>query len=212
MREAVVRGPLRAPRRRAVRAIVPALLGAGSLLLGACSGDDADAAAEPGETPATPASVSATVSPSPTASPDPDRPSEPKFAPGRRGKRAFVDYVVAGWGYGLQTNDPSVLLDASGKRACRGCDTYRDELEQRAKENWYVQFPGATVRRATFRADGPVEVGRLVVEIPASQSFFEDGTFRNDNKAYKRARFLIDLRADGQGERRRWTLLAFSIK
>ena len=60
--------------------------------------------------------------------------------------------------------------------------------------------------------DAGVEVGTVVVDIPESQSFFEDGTFRNDNEAHKGATFLIDLRADGQGKKQHWTLLAFSIK
>lgn len=212
MRGAIARGRACAPRARRPRLAVPVLLAAGSLLLGACSGGESDAAAEPGESTTPTASESAVVSPSPTTSPEPDKPEEPKFAPGRKGKRAFVEHIVEGWGFGLQTNDPSVLLDASEGKACRGCDTYRDELKQRAKEGWYVQFPGATVRKATFRADGPTEVGTVVVDIPASQSFFEDGAFRNDNKAHKGATFLIDIRADGQGKRRHWTLLAFSIK
>lgn len=188
-------------------------LAAGALLLVGCSGEASEPAAAPGESASsTTASESATVSPSPTSSPSPKKPSEPKFRNNRAGKRAFVSYIIDGWGYALQTNDASVLLDAAGKKPCRGCDSLRKELSQRDKEEWYVQFPGADVRKVTFRADGPVEVATAVADIPESRSFFEDGTFRNDNKAHKRAKFVIDIRADGQGKRRHWTLLAFSIK
>jgi hypothetical protein len=190
-------------------------LAAAALALSACAGDAREPATSPGESAAASGSASSeatTVSPSPTTSPEPDEPNKPRFREGRAGKRAFVAYIVDGWGYALQTNDPSVLIKASGRKPCRGCDSLRRELRKRAEEGWYVKFPGAKVRKVTFRPDGPVEVATAVVDVPESQSFFDDGTFRNDNKARKKVKFLLDIRADGRGKQRRWTLLAFSIK
>jgi hypothetical protein len=215
MREVtVVRAPARSAQARRSRLTGAAL--AAAFVLGSCSsGADQEPAAEPGSSPSSPTaseSEPATVSPSPISSPSPRKPERPKFAEGRKGKRAFVEYIVDGWGYGLQTNDPSVLIKASGRKPCRGCGALRSELKQREKERWYVQFPGAKVRKVTFRPDGPIEVATAIVDIPASTSFFDDGTFRNDNKARKGARFLIDIRADGKRKKRQWTLVAFSIK
>jgi hypothetical protein len=211
-------GSRRRPSARSTRAhrlSVHVGLTAAALVLGACAGDASEPASDPGES-GSPSSAetseSLTVSPSPTASPTPDKPREPRFRDNRAGKRAFVKYIIDGWGYALQTNDPSVLLDASGRKPCRGCVPLRRELRQRAKDEWYVDFPGARLRKVTFRADGPVEVATAIAGIPESQSFFEDGTVRNDNKARKRVRFVLDIRPDGQGKRRHWTLLAFSVK
>jgi hypothetical protein len=200
--------------------LVPGIvLTTAALLLSGCGGGDAEPASAPGEdATTTEASPSATVESSPGSSPgpveqeQPDKPEEPRFRDNRAGKRAFVSYIIDGWGDALQTNDPSVLLDASGKKPCRGCDTLRKELRERKKEGWYVQFPGADVRNVKFRRDGDVEVATARVNIPGSQSFFEDGTFRNDNKARKRVPFLLDIRADGRGKKRHWRLLAFSVK
>lgn len=201
---------------RARRLTVLAGLTAAVLLLGGCAGDATEPASDPGETSGatsgSTATESLTISPSPTASPTPDKPKEPRFRENRAGKRAFVKYIIDGWGYALQTNDPSVLIDASGRKPCRGCGALRRELRQRANAEWYVKFPGARVRKVTFRADGPVEVATAVTNIPKSQSFFEDGTVRNDNKARKGVRFVLDIRPDGQGKRRHWTLVAFSVK
>ena len=51
-----------------------------------------------------------------------------------------------------------------------------------------------------------------MVDVPESRSFFDDGTFRNDNKAHDNARFLIDIEAVGQGKKRHWELVAFSVQ
>lgn len=206
----------RTARRRPVSRSCVALAAAALVLTG-CSGDGGEPTADPAETPASSSSSSSSSSPSgpsssPTSTPSPTEPDEPRFRGSGAGKRDFVRYIIDGWGYALQTNDASVLLDASGKKPCRGCDTLRSELRERKKEGWSVDFPGAKVRKVKIRRDGPVEVATATVDIPSSQSFFDDGTLRNDNKARKRVPFLIDIRADGRNKKRRWTLVAFSIK
>jgi hypothetical protein len=193
------------------RARLVVALAAAALVLTSCGGGDQSEEAEESASPS--ATASELGSPSPTASPTPEPPSEPRFRPGRAGKRAFVKYIVDGWSYGLNTNDPSVLMKASsGKKPCRGCGPFRDELKQREDEGWYVRFPGAKLRKVTFRPDGEIEVATAIVDIPASQSFHDDGTVRNDNEAHRGARFLIDLREEGKRKNRQWTLAAFSIK
>ncbi len=186
-----------------------------ALVLGACGGgDDEEPAADPGESPSSPSASTTDFSPTPTETEPPtaELPQEPGFADSAAGKRAYVTYIVEGWAYALNTNDPVVLLDESGKKPCRGCDSLRQELAEREKEGWYVQLSGVDVRKVTFRQDGEVDVATAVVDIPASQSFFEDGTFRNDNDAHRGADFLIDISADGKAKKRHWTLRAFSIK
>jgi hypothetical protein len=45
------------------------------------------------------------------------------------------------------------------------------------------------------------------VDIPASRSYFDDGTFRNDNQTHEGAVFEVTMRK----EARRWTLLGFRV-
>ncbi len=186
-----------------------------ALVSGGCSDDDpsATAASDPGETNSS-SEESPSESPSTmeTADPKPLKPKEPKFRSGKKGQKAFTRYIVDGWGYSLITNDPSVLIDASGKKACRGCGSLRKELKQREKEGWYVDFPGAKVRKISFSSRGDVREATAVVDIPGSRSFFEDGTFRNDNEAHRSAKFLIDFEAKGKNKKRHWELVAFSVK
>lgn len=198
-------------------------LAAAALVLTGCSGGDGEPAADPGEAPGSGSSSSSSSSlstspsapgssSSPTSTPGTTKPEEPRFRGSGAGKRDFVRYIIDGWGYSLRTNDASVLLEASDKKPCRGCDTLRSELRERKKEGWSVDFPGAKVRKVKFQRDGDVEVATATVDIPSSQSFFDDSTFRNDNKARKGVPFLLDIRAEGRGKKRHWTLLAFTIK
>lgn len=190
------------------------MLGVAALTLAGCSNDSEEPTTEAGETPASSesASESPTVSPSEVESPEPEEPEEPAFGAGAKAQRAFVTYVVDGWSYSLVTNDASVLLDASGRKPCRGCDSLRAELRQREKEGWYVDFPGAKIKKITFASRGDVREATAVVAVPESRSFFDDGTFRNDNKAHDDARFLVDIEAVGSGKKRNWELVAFSVK
>jgi hypothetical protein len=210
MREAA-RPRLRPRRARHRTAAAAALLTTVALAATACSGGD-DEPADDAAASETTSAESPTESSSPTASPEPEPPEEPGFASSAKGRRAFVTYIVEGWGYALRTNDASVLLDASGRKPCRGCDTLRDELRQRDREGWYVDFPGAEVRKVTVKSNGDVQQATAVVDIPASQSLFDDGSFRNDNEAHKGRKFLIDMQAEGKGDKRHWALLAFALQ
>jgi hypothetical protein len=126
-------------------------------------------------------------------------------------REAFTRYVVEAWSFALRSNDPSPVTDLSPrKRPCEGCRELQAELRKRHRQHWYVDFPGASVRRvrtAAGKAPG-TWTGTAVVDIPASRSYFDDGTFRNDNAAHRGATFSVTFRPDG----RRWSLLAFSVR
>jgi hypothetical protein len=208
---------MRPTTRQALRR-VPALPLVAALALAAlsgCSGEASKAAAKPSQTPTSSAgSRSPSLSSSPTAAPTPERPSAPAFAPGDKGQKAFAAYVVDTWGYALATNDAAALtrLSPSKKELCRGCSDFAAELRRRDKQGWHVEFPGASVRRTTLQREGERILATTVADIPPSQSFFDDGTFRNDNEAHRGARFLIDLRTDGQAKKQHYVLLAFSLR
>ncbi len=201
----------RASHRLPGLVLVPAVVAA---TLTACSDDAAAPAAEASRAPTTSAAPSASTSASPTAAPSPRRPARPGFAPGDKGQKAFAAFVVDSWGYALSTNDATAVtrLSPSKKEKCRGCKELAAELRTRDKEGWHVEFPGATVRRTTLERDGERILATTTADIPASRSFFDDGTYRNDNEAHRGAKFLLDLRIDGEGKKRHWVLLAFSLR
>ena len=193
-------------------ALLLGLLAAG---LAGCDGSSKEPAATPSQTPTSAASsASPSESSSPTSSPTPERPSKPAFAPGDKGQKAFAEYVVASWGYALSTNDATAVtgLSPSKKEQCRGCADLTAELRKRTKEGWHVVFPGAEVKKTTLGRDGERILATTVADIPASQSFFDDGSFRNDNAAHPGATFLIDLRIDGAAKKRHYVLLGFSLR
>ena len=105
--------------------------------------------------------------------------------------------MIDSWGYALQTNDAAAVtaLSPSAARA-RAARSSTPELAERRKEGWYVDFPGA--RSTGRRSPRAVEPGsgspRATVDIPASASYFDDGTFRNDNEAHKGATFEVRMR------------------
>lgn len=210
-RRAAARTARRLPVRSGALLLVTALaLGS----LGACSDDSPKAAAKPSETPSASETPSPSASATPTATPTPEAPTRPAFSPGDKGRRAFASYVVASWGYALSTNEATAVtgLSPSKKQQCRGCKELSTELASRAKEGWHVDFPGAAVRKTTLDSDGDRILATTTADIPASKSYFDDGTFRNDNAAHAGAKFLIDLRIDGEKKKRRYVLLAFSLR
>jgi hypothetical protein len=70
-----------------------------------------------------------------------------------------------------------------------------------------VDFRGVDVRR--LRVSGPprAAVARAVVDIPASDSFHDDGTFRNTSPAHAGASFVVRMRFTGRAYR----LVSFSV-
>ena len=85
----------------------------------------------------------------------------------------------------------------------------KKELENRRKEGWNVDFPGATVKKVTVTPAGAAQTFDSVatIDIPESQSYFEDGSFRNDNKAFRDAEFSVQMRWAGG----RYVLLSYTL-
>ena len=136
--------------------------------------------------------TSATPTPTPSSGPAPQVPSAPKDT--AKARAAFARYVVAAWGYALRTNDAGVVTDLSAKKnPCKGCKDFQSELALRKKQHWYVDFPGAEVRKVAVHKQGGARtyLAHAVVDIPSSRSYFDDGSFRNVNNAHPRAPFDV---------------------
>ena len=184
------------------------------LVLGGCStGDDASKAA------ASPTAASSSRSPDAAASgvadasdgdgAAPAAPDVPRLRKGPRGQKAFARYVMAAWSWSLRTNDAGPLLDVSRsrKQPCRGCRPLEKELARRAKQGWYVDFPGLSVERTRLRRDGADVVATSKVDIPQSDSFLEDGSYRSTSPAHPNATFTVRMRLT-KGEYR---LVSFTV-
>ena len=170
-------------------------------LLSGCSGG-APAAGD--DAPS--ASPSAAPSPAPSVEP---APSAPAAAHSRTpaGQRAFARYVMELWAYALRTNDPKPLAATSrGRSPCDGCARLAEELASRRTQGWAVDFAGLHVRRIALTAQGGDRVARARVDVPASDSYNDDGTFRNTSPAHKGAEFLVQMRY----VRSQWRLVGFS--
>ncbi len=195
------------------------LAGASLALTAACGGDDTPSASPSPSGTSASGSSSASASPSttatatPTATPSPTPPAVPAFAATPAGRKAFTRFVVERWGYALGTNDAAALVSLSPKgERCGGCQDLQAELARRTRQGWHVDFPGADVRTVTVKADGAagpqVYVGTAKVDIPASRSFYDDGSYRNDNDAHPGATFTVRM-----GEtKRKFVLLAFTVR
>ena len=196
------------------------LLGAllAGLLVTGCSDGVEDAAA--GASPDDGATTSASPEPTgPTRSSEPapsggsgstDSSAPPRLEDTPAGRRAFAELVVERWGEALRTNDAAALTSLAPRgRSCLGCPQLRDELAERRRQGWSVDFPGARVDRVQLVRDsafpGVVAVAR--VDIPASRSSFDDGRFRNDNRAHPDASFTVAM----QWHRGGFELLGFEL-
>ncbi|MFP5252856.1 MAG: hypothetical protein ACLGH4_03565 [Actinomycetes bacterium] len=184
------------------------------LLVGSCSsGTDAPAAA-PSRTTTSPGTTDpATEEPTPTAEPTqptpPPMPQPPRPRPGPQGQRAFAQHVMASWAWSLQANDPRPLLEASrsARRPCSGCRELARELRDRDRAEWYVDLPPLRVDRTRLRRDGDEVVARSRVDIPESDTYFYDGTFRSTNPPHADATFLVRMRRVAD----RFVLVSFSV-
>ncbi len=192
-------------RARLRVALVVAALGP-AMLLGGCSGSDATPAAKDTATSSpTSASTSPTTGAVPTAG---TPPSAPRATRGRAGEHAFARYVMDLWAYALRTNDAKPLSAlALGKKPCGGCAALTRELGQRRTQGWTVDLPGVRVRKAKVTRQGDVQVVRAVVDIPQSDSYNADGTFRNTSPAHPGATFEVQMRMSD----RRYRLVSFTV-
>jgi hypothetical protein len=180
-----------------------------------CSTADGDAGAPaPSSSLSTSASPTGSAEPSPAAATEvaaqvPPAPKVPRTRKGPRGQKAFARYVMAAWSWSLRANDagPLLAVSPSRKQPCRGCEPLEKELSQRAEDGWYVDFPGLSVDRTRLRHDGRDVVATSKVDIPESDSFLDDGTYRSTNPAHPGATFVVRMRMT-KGEYR---LVSFSI-
>ncbi len=72
-----------------------------------------------------------------------------------------------------------------------------------------MDFTGVTVHSIKVRPGDAarVWVAEARISIPETRSYFDDGTYRNDNDARRNVRFAVTMRLDGK----RYSLLAFSL-
>lgn len=180
-------------------------------VLTACGDDDAaDEPATASASSSTPTSSPTTTPAEPTATASPEPPKRPRSANTPRGRRDFAVFVVRSWGHALATNDAEVVTSLAPKgTACQGCRELRTELGKRKKQGWFVDFPGAEVDKVTASAgETPgVWVATARISVPESRSYFEDGTYRNDNAAHPKVDFTVRMRHQAG----RFVLLAFTL-
>jgi hypothetical protein len=192
----MLRGARSSPVARRRLAAAPAL--ALALLLACCSGSGGGGSQDRAAT------ASAAASPSASASSSERPPALPAAArsKGRAGQRAFARHVMDVWGYALRTNDarPLTALGA-GKKPCGGCGAFARTLASRRTQGWAVDFPGLRVRSLEVSATGGQAVARARVDVPQSDSYNDDGSFRNTSPAHKGASFVVRLRYAGKAYR-----------
>jgi hypothetical protein len=185
----------------------------GGLLLSGCSDDSPESSKPKASGSATPSATTsdsssvASASPTQAAATQAPRPPAPKR--GRTGQKRFAGHVMAAWSYGLSTNDARTLTRLSPrKKPCEGCTAYAKELAKRRKQGWSVDFPGVVVRSVRLKQQGDgVTYARSRVDIPQSDSFNSNGSFRNTNQAHPGATFEVLMRYTKKGYR----LLAFTV-
>lgn len=181
-------------RGRLRAAAVIALLAAPAL--GACDRSSTAPDTPPSTSGPSPSTVPS-ASPSATAGPvAPEAPEPPKARRGPVGQKAFAEFVMDAWSWSLRSNDAGPLLDVSPSRRqpCQGCRALERELEGRADEGWYVDFPGLTVERTRLRRDGTDVIATSRVDIPESDSYQDDGSYRSTSPAHNGATFTVTMR------------------
>lgn len=112
------------------------------------------------------------------------------------GRDAFVRHVIDLWAHALATNDATALRALAPQRRCDGCAALTRELEGRRTEGWYVALHGVEVRAVSgprrVASGQPVTVV-ATVDIPATFSLNDDGTYRTSNPSHTGASFEVDV-------------------
>jgi hypothetical protein len=184
------------------------------VVLGGCT-DDPGARGEStarvsdpsGPTSGTPEGSTAPRQPDATATTEAP-PAAPKASRDARGQRAFARHVMDLWGYALRTNDAGPLTAAGpGPRPCDGCRPFARELAARERQGWSVDFPGLDVHRVRLGSQRGAVLARAVVDIPASDAYNADGSYRSSNPPHPGAHFEVRMRYAERGYR----LLSFTV-
>jgi hypothetical protein len=132
----------------------------------------------------------------------------PKARRGPVGQRAFARYVIGAWGYALRTNDSGPLLSLSPrKQPCEGCASLARELTNRDKQGWYVDFSGADVTRLSLVERAGLTIVNATVDIPQSNSFNDDGSYRSSNPAHPDSGFQVRMKL----VKKKYQLLSFTV-
>ncbi len=195
-----------ARQRRTSRSVTLALCA--TLALGGCSSgsDKSSGSATSSASPSASTTTRAvTASKSPTRTRPPAAPAPTR---GPAGQKKFARYVMLLWGYALRTNDAAALtaLSAPGEK-CQGCKVFAASLKKRKKQGWYVDFPGVTVRKVTVKPVDDNVYAKATVDVPRSDSYNSDGSFRNTNQAHRGATFEVLMHRGAK----RFQLLAFTV-
>ena len=182
-------------------AAVVTLLAAAAL--GGCTGSGTPEGVPVTESSGSSPSVASSTTPSAAAASASETPAPPKARRSPAGQRAFARFVMDAWAWALRTNDASPLLDVSASRRqpCDGCRALSQELSGRAKEGWYVDFPGLDVERTRLRRAGDTVVATSQVSIPESDSYNDDGSYRSTSPAHEDATFTVTMRSTKSGYR-----------
>ncbi len=194
-----------------------ALVG-GSAALAGCSDDGPTASSSRPSASSQPSASSTGTEPSATPSDTPGTTADPapttEAAPavpparkGRAGQVAFAEHVMDTWAYALRTNDADPLSALGAQGTCRGCKPFARELAKRRAQGWSVDFPGVEVRKVKVTRDGNGHRARATVDLPESDSFNSDGSFRNTNRAREGSTFEVRMRLTQKGYR----LLSFTV-
>ena len=135
--------------------------------------------------PRPPATASAQEQPAP----DEAAAAEGREHPDRRARRSPASSWT-GWAYALSTNDASAVTSLSARgKTCEGCADLTQGARDAQEGGLVRRLPGRRGRPAQGRGRCPAPRAcgprRAKVDIPASRSYFEDGTFRNDNAAHE---------------------------
>lgn len=190
-------------------AVAAALLAASGGCTGSSGTPDAmPSTASSGSSPSTGSSPSPSAT-APSESPVPAPPAPPHARRGPKGQEAFARFVMDAWSWSLRTNDASPLLEVSPshRQPCDGCRTLERELDTRAKEGWYVDFPGLTVERTRLHPTGDTVVAASKVVIPESDTYQDDGSYRSTSPAHEDATFTVTMRLTKAGYR----LVSFTV-
>jgi len=186
-----------------------------TLVLTGCSssGDPSDSSSAPssaGSTSASAGSSAGAAGASASASAVADTPPAlPRATKGRAGQLAFARHVMAVWSYGLRTDDAKPLVALAGGRsaACAGCQAYRKDLARRRDQGWTVDFPGLRIRSVKLLRQQDGVLARARVDVPESDSYLSDGSYRNTSKAHPNALFEVLMRHTPG----RYRLVAFTV-
>lgn len=112
------------------------------------------------------------------------------------------------WGYALRTDDARALvaLSAPGKK-CQGCAVFAASMTKRKQHGWYVDLAALRVRAVTVKQVTDNVYAKALVDVPQSDSYNVDGSFRNTNRPHPGATFEVLMHRG----KNRYQLLAFTV-